>query len=255
MKLTTSTVAAALSLVLVPNTSLHAAELNRVTCSGEFSSGSGRAGSTLGKCNFQADTDPERDARKICSTQKKCTLDVLEKTLPSGYGLIVKVVSTADTGKLAVPPQSGSDVAMEHVKKFFIAYLDPKNRFDLFGPNDVLTREFFSRSFIADYVEGTQSDEPVIDANVITGRQEGSITRILKYWPIMYTGQTAVIGVSAELTDEAEPPVKTTETHQYLLVRDGRSWRIDDMTQDPKEGFSVRAILRREIEGRVRRAQ
>lgn len=237
-----------------PSSTVHAAGTTRVTCSGEFSSGSGRAGSTLGNCHFQADTEPERVAREICATQIRCSLNALEQSLPSGYALIVKVLSPADFGKPVAPGRMGAEAATEHLKKFFRAYLDKNLKADLFGPDDVLTREFFTRSFIADYVEGTRSDEPVIDANIITGRQEGSITRIIKYWTILYTGQTAVVGVSTELTDEAEPPVKTIETHQYLLVRNGQTWQIDDMTQDPKEGLSIRGILRREIEGRSRRA-
>lgn len=149
--------------------------------------------------------------------------------------------------------QLGQETPLSHVRRFFAAFLNPNNAGASSSPiNKAPLRSYFSKGMVADWANATSADYPVYNGHPVSGRQEGSVSKLLKVWPIAYTGQVAVIGVSVEIDQETVPPSKSTETHQYLLIREEGQWRIDDIAQDiSPAGLSVRAVLRRELDQRM----
>src|SRR3954447_21078937 len=64
-----------------------------VTCTGEFGSGSGLAGSYVGdSCRLKADSKPERLVQKICQQRSICSVRAVVAIQPGGLLLIQRVL-------------------------------------------------------------------------------------------------------------------------------------------------------------------
>jgi hypothetical protein len=63
----------------------------RLVCEGTMDTGSGMAGSTLGDCSFQADSEPERLVQSVCEQGATCRVEAIGR--PGRQGEVAKVLT------------------------------------------------------------------------------------------------------------------------------------------------------------------
>jgi hypothetical protein len=73
-----------------------------VTCTGEFGSGSGLAGSHVGdSCRLKADSEAERLVQKTCQQGSTCEVRAIVTVQPGGLLLILRVL---EVRQVSMPP-------------------------------------------------------------------------------------------------------------------------------------------------------
>ncbi|MGO4333284.1 hypothetical protein AB4037_00135 [Labrys sp. KB_33_2] len=87
------------SLALLPSDAA-AAKLKKTLCSGEFGTGSGLAGSYIGKdCFIAADSDMQEQVAGICKEGSRCEVEAMVEVAPDGSRQIRTVLSVRQAGR------------------------------------------------------------------------------------------------------------------------------------------------------------
>lgn len=186
------------------------------TCTGEFGTGSGLAGSYVGdKCRLRADSDEERRVQAACKQNEMCQIRASVRA--TGQVLIIERIVSAH--QIAI--KSPEDVIRDQLNR--------EIRGDPAREDEYLSDSF--RSTIRQYRRRHKNDADQLSGSLLN-TQEPESWRISELSSHEIDSSRVLVYVIMRLHDVDQKGLPVYERYRYLLEKTKRGvWLVEDMIE------------------------